>query len=246
MIRIAALWRHPLKAHGREALDRVTLHAGQSMPYDRTWAVAHTQSKASSGAWASCANFTRGAGMPQLQAISATLDEGTERLTLRHPDLAELVFHPDRDVQNFLAWIAPLCPDARAQPADILRLDGRGYTDSPVPSISMMSHSSHSAVEHSVGAALDITRWRGNIWVEGAEAWDEFNWVGRRAKLGGATLGFDAPYTRCKSINANTQTGLRDLDLLAALDRFGHREFGIGCSVITGGDIHVGDTLELV
>lgn len=44
-MQVTALNRHPLKAHGRETVERVTLRAGQSMPYDRLWAVAHDASK---------------------------------------------------------------------------------------------------------------------------------------------------------------------------------------------------------
>ena len=43
MINVAALWRHPIKSHGREALQTVALTAGQTMPFDRTWAVMHSR-----------------------------------------------------------------------------------------------------------------------------------------------------------------------------------------------------------
>ena len=36
--RIASIQRHPLKSHGREALDEVMLSAGQGLPWDRAWA----------------------------------------------------------------------------------------------------------------------------------------------------------------------------------------------------------------
>ena len=29
---VSSLWRHPIKSHGRESLDAVTLIAGQTMP----------------------------------------------------------------------------------------------------------------------------------------------------------------------------------------------------------------------
>ena len=65
---VTDIWRHPLKSHGREALDSVTMIAGQTMPGDRVWAVAHDASKADGSQWAPCANFTRGAKAPQLMA----------------------------------------------------------------------------------------------------------------------------------------------------------------------------------
>ena len=41
MTTVAQLYRYPLKSHGREELAHTTLTAGQSMPWDRTWAVVH-------------------------------------------------------------------------------------------------------------------------------------------------------------------------------------------------------------
>ena len=34
MARVAEIWRHPVKAHGRERIDQVTLEAGKAMPWD--------------------------------------------------------------------------------------------------------------------------------------------------------------------------------------------------------------------
>ena len=44
--KVTSIWRHPIKSHGREELDEVTLAAGQTMPGDRMWAIAHENSKA--------------------------------------------------------------------------------------------------------------------------------------------------------------------------------------------------------
>ena len=47
---VTEIWRHPVKSHGREALETVTLTAGQTMPGDRVWAVAHEASTADGSA----------------------------------------------------------------------------------------------------------------------------------------------------------------------------------------------------
>ena len=40
-MRVSALWRHPIKGHGVEPVEGVTLTAGATMPWDRVWAIAH-------------------------------------------------------------------------------------------------------------------------------------------------------------------------------------------------------------
>jgi uncharacterized protein YcbX len=59
MATVTSLWRHPIKSHGREDVASTTLIAGQTMPGDRVWAVAHEASKADGSEWVPCANFNR-------------------------------------------------------------------------------------------------------------------------------------------------------------------------------------------
>jgi uncharacterized protein YcbX len=246
MMKVTALWRHPIKSHGREALERVTLNEGQSMPYDRLWAVAHDAAKADGSEWAACQNFSRGAKSPALMAITATLDEATETITLRHPDQPDLRVQPDVNPTALLEWVRPLANSSRAMPARILRLDKRSFTDTPFPSISLCNHATHSAVETLANAPLQTERWRGNIWFEGAVEWDEFNWIGREVSLGTARLKIEERITRCLATTANTDTGHRDIDTLKALNTQGHQDFGIYARVIETGQVAVGDKLELI
>ncbi len=46
MPHVTDIFRHPLKSHGREALQLVALSRGETMPWDRCWAVAHEASTA--------------------------------------------------------------------------------------------------------------------------------------------------------------------------------------------------------
>lgn len=243
---VTAVWRHPLKSHGREALKRVTLRTGEVMPYDRTWAVAHDAAKIKTDGWTPCQNFSRGAKSPALMAITATLDEATETLTLRHPERPDLTIRPDHDSDRLLPWLRPLVDPDRAQPARVFRLDKRGYTDTPFASVSLCNMASHAAVESLAMSPLQTERWRGNIWFTGAPAWAEFDWIGRDVQLGGARLKIKERITRCRATMANTDTGQRDVDTLAALNMMAHQDFGVYAVVTEGGPVAVGDRVELI
>ncbi len=248
---VAALWRHPIKSHGREALETVSLTTGQTMPWDRRWAVAHEAAKfdAAAPAWVPCQNFMRGTQTPALAGIWAQLDEATASITLRHADLEPITFAPDdaADAARFVEWVAPLCAANRASPAGIVTIPGRGMTDSDFPSIAIMNTASHMAVAAKAGQALEQERWRGNIWLDGLDAWDEHGWLGQTLRVGSAELIVRERIGRCVHIDANPQSGLRDTRLLDVLETdFGHRDFGIYAEVFTGGTISVGDTAEVV
>lgn len=246
-MKITALYRHPLKSHGRETMDAITLHAGQSMPFDRHWAVAHDQSKADGSEWAPCQNFSRGAKAPQLMAIDARYDEDSNQLTLSHPERPDLTFDPDDDTAQFFEWVRPLVPQDRALPASILRLPGRGFTDTPFASISLCNTASNADVALQSQTDLSPLRWRGNIWFDGAPAWAEDDWIGRQISIGDVCLSVKEPTVRCLATTANPETGARDVDTLATLnDTRGHQNFGVYAEVIKGGRIAVGDKLELM
>ncbi|MGJ5621063.1 MOSC domain-containing protein [Sulfitobacter sp. MF3-043] len=245
-MQIIALYRHPLKSHGREALQTVTLHAGQSMPFDRNWAVAHDASKADGSTWAPCQNFSRGSKAPALMAINAVLDEQSGGLTLSHPDRPDLTFDPNHEADIFLKWVKPLVPQDRALPDRILRLSGRGFTDSDYASISLCNTASHAAVSEQAGADLSPLRWRGNIWFEGEAPWQEMDWIGKEIALGAAKLSIREPIQRCLATTANPETGARDVDTLGILNStWDHQNFGIYAEVIKGGPVALGDSLTV-
>ncbi len=243
---VTSLLRYPLKSHGREALDEVSLVAGQSMPFDRVWAVAHEQSKADGSAWAPCANFSRVSKAPALMAISARLNETSGLLTLSHPKKPDLTFDPDGDCSAFLDWVMPLVPKDRALPARIVKLPERGFTDSDFPSVTLCNMASHRAVEDQLGNPLSIHRWRGNIWFDSDVPWAEFDWMGQEVRIGECRLGLRERTDRCLATNTNPKTGERDTDTLAALKHWGHQDFSVRAEVLTGGNIRLGDKVEVL
>jgi len=241
---VTHLWRHPIKSHGRETVQTVIVSPGQTMPGDRVWAVAHEASTADGSEWVSCANFSRGAKAPQLMAISAHMDR--DMLTLSHPDRPDLRFSPDSEQRAFLEWVKPLMPADRAASARLIRVPGRGMTDSDFPSISLCNMASHRAVSQKLGQDLSQVRWRGNIWFDGLPLWEEFDWLGRDVQIGEAVFHVRQRIARCLATTANPDTGVRDADTLGALDSWGHQDFGVYAEVVQGGEISVGDKVELL
>lgn len=245
--RLAQICRHPIKGHGREDLASVRLSAGACLPWDRHWAVAHEAARLVEG-WNPCVNFARGAKAPALMAITARLDEATGQIALSHPERGEISFDPDlsADLPRFLDWVRPLNPEGRAQPARIVRA-GRGMTDSEFPSVSIGTRESLADLSARMGQALSPHRFRGNLWLQGAEAWAEFDWIGRSLRIGGTVLRIEERITRCKATTIDPASGRADGDTLAALERaFGHQDFGVYAVVIEGGPIAVGDEWSLI
>ncbi|MCR8725918.1 MOSC domain-containing protein [Frigidibacter sp. ROC022] len=244
---LAHIWRHPIKSHGRESLDHVTLAAGETLPGDRLWAVAHDASKADGSAWVPCVNFTRAAKVGSLTAIRSTLDEESGRIALTHPELPPLEFDPATEGQRMIDWVGPLMPADRARSVRLVQVPGRGMTDTPFPSISLLNSATNQALSEAIGIDLSPERWRGNLLIDGLDPWAEWDWIGRSLRLGEAVLKVEARITRCNATKANPATGETDADTLGTLNAtWGHQDFGIYVTVAESGRIALGDRLELI
>lgn len=236
--RLDLICRHPIKGHGREDLASVRLLAGEGLPWDRFWAVAHEAARLREG-WNPCVNFARGAKAPALMAITCQLNEATREVTLRHPERGALTFRPDvaEDLPRFLEWVGPLNPADRAQPARIVSA-GRIMSDSRWPSVAVLSLGSLADLSARMGIELSPHRFRGNLWVSGWPAWSEWDLIGRRLRIGDTELEIRERITRCNATRADVDTGRIHGDTLGALQQnFGHQDFGLYAEVITGGEI---------
>lgn len=250
MARVSAIHRHPVKALGSEALPRVALEPGRTMPGDRVWALAHEKSRFDfdAPAWARCSTFLRGATFPSLMAVTAEGAPGGP-ITFGHPDLAPLTVDPGSTEGEaaFVAWADPLIPEGAPRPTRLAHAPGRGMTDQSAQWISILSDASLATLSQAAGRPMDRRRFRGNLWVEGLAPWEEQSWIGQDVRLGGCVLRVKEPIGRCSATHADPETGRRDVETLALLTALGQAEnFGVFAEVIRGGEIALGDAAAQV
>lgn len=242
-MKLASIWRHPVKAIGREEMASARLEVGRTLPLDRRWAVTHENTRDSGPGWARKANFLRGVSGPSLMAVTA--ETSGDSIILRHPDRPDLTIDPDRDGDRLVDWLAPIWRDDLPRPTGLVRCD-TGFTDVPDPWISIHNHASHRAVEGRLGRPLSIHRWRGNLWLDDMDLWHEFELLDRDIQIGEAVLRVRQRITRCRATEANPDTGERDADTLGTLRSWDHQDFGIYAEVIRGGTIAPGAPVQIL
>ena len=250
MASVTNLWRHPIKGVGREQLDHVELEVGKCMPWDRHWAIAHADAKVDfdNPEWARCMNFARAAREHKLMAVNSIFDEATAMIHLSHPELEDLSVNPDdaSDAKRLVEWVRNISDPKRSLPAQVYKAPDHGMTDSSTPSLSIHTAASLDALSDACGAHLDQRRFRGNIWLDGVPAWDEFDWIGRRLRVGTAEFEITKPVERCVATTVNPDTGVADVETLRTLnDVLGHQDFGVYGVVVKAGSVAVGNGFEV-
>ncbi|MEM9783540.1 MAG: MOSC domain-containing protein [Pseudomonadota bacterium] len=246
---LASIWRHPIKGIGAEALETVTLSAGEVLPWDRRYALAHAHSlyDAAAPAWVKRRNFVVQAHVAELIRVEASLDEASGAVTLTHPTLAPVTADPatDEGAAVLTAWIEPLAASYQPGPWQVAHVPGQALTDMEPPYVSILSRASARALSQRAGVTLGERRFRGNLWLDGLDAWVEEEWIGREITIGAARLRVDEPIGRCKATTAGP-SGSYDHPTLETLRAArGHTEFGVYATVIEGGTVALGDAVAV-
>lgn len=251
MALVESLYCYPVKGLSPQRLERATLGAGNGMPGDRRFAIAHGAAAVDRAGpeWLPKSNFLQLSRNERLARLSTSFDAASETLSIERDGKVVLRAHLGEAsgrmlVEQFLA--AYMGPEARGAPKLLAGGDAT-FTDSSDKLLSLIGLGSVQDVARVTGASVDKLRFRANVYLDGTRAWEEFGWVGCAARLGEARIRIVERIGRCAATNVNPATAARDLNIPLTLERaFGHADCGVFAEVIEGGAVNAGDKLELV
>ena len=237
-MRIDYLYRYPVKGLTAEALEEVTVQAGQTLPWDRAFALAQGDAPFDPGnpRFLNKRNFLCVMVNERAVLLRSNFDERTGILSIIAPDGSAVSANA----------LDPAGREARGEPR-FFHVPGHSFSDISRRVVSLINIASQRDLEAKVGAKRHRRRFRANLWFSGAAPWDETEWVGRTLLAGGATLRVHAPIPRCPAVDVNPETGERDADPTKELRELnGTPYMGVYAEVIEGGRIAVGDPLEVL
>jgi uncharacterized protein YcbX len=252
-MRIASLYRYPVKGLSPERLTSAQLEANAYFPGDRLFAIENGPSGF---------DPAEPVHQPKIKYLMLMRHEALATLRTRYDDPSgELVISRDgeevlrADTQTaagqsaLTAFFETFMPEAlRGQPRLLRAPAGYRFTDSRSGFVSLINLASVADLEKRIGSAVDPLRFRGNIMIEGLAPWSELDLVGRElTTASGVKLQVIKRIERCAATNVDPQTGARDLQLPKALmTAFGHVDCGIYCQIMAGGRVAEGERFDLV
>lgn len=250
-MRIASLYRYPVKGLSPERLTSAVLNEGAYFPGDRLFAIENGPS-----------GFDPAdpVHQPKIKYLMLMRHEVLATLRTRYDDASgDLVIARDGNEvlrartatpegrDSITAFFEGFMPEAlRGTPRLLQAPEGYRFTDSRSGFVSIINLASVADLAKRIGAPIDPLRFRGNVMVEGLEPWAELDLAGRElATASGVRLQVVKRIERCAATNVDPQTGARDMQLPKALmTAFGHVDCGIYCKVLSGGRLAEGERLE--
>ncbi|HEY2360739.1 MAG TPA: MOSC N-terminal beta barrel domain-containing protein [Candidatus Angelobacter sp.] len=211
-MRIAELWRYPVKSMGGEKLQCATLDS-LGVQGDR---VVHVED--------SRGRFITSRTHPRLLGHHAKLDSAGE------PVVDNLSWTEPQVLQQVIEIAGPdarLVRDDSAQRFDILPL--LVATDGAITAF-----------------GRDGRRLRPNIVVGGVDGLEERSWEGKCLRIGKILIGIEDLRMRCVMTTYDPDTLKQDRDVLRDIVRRFDGKLALNCWVIQGGEICVGDKVNLV
>ena len=115
-----------------------------------------------------------------------------------------------------------------------------------INSVSLLNMQSINDFQKKIDKKVEITRFRGNICIDGINPWEEQEWIGKIIKINNVSFKVEKKIPRCVAINLKPQTDDNSLNLLQALKKtYNHFDMGIYLTALDDGKINIGNSVVL-
>ena len=115
-----------------------------------------------------------------------------------------------------------------------------------INSVSLINIQSVSDFQKKTNEKVEISRFRGNICIDGIKPWKEREWIGKTIKINNISFKVEKNIPRCVAINLKPTTDDNSLNLLQSLKKnYNHFEMGIYLTALDDGEINLGDKVKI-
>jgi uncharacterized protein YcbX len=246
---VDSIYRYPVKGLSPERLDAVRLAPGETLPADRRYAIENGPSGFDPAApgYFPKTQFLMLMRNERLATLDTRYDDASRTLTIRGEgrELARGDLSTREGRLAIEAFFRRFMPAELRGPPKVLQAEGHSFSDVAAKVVSIINLASVAAIETVVGVPVHPLRFRANLYVAGWPAWHEFTLLGQEIVIGAARLKVVKRIVRCAATNVDPDTGMRDRAIpTTLLQAFDHADCGIYATVIAGGDVAAGDSIN--
>ncbi len=113
-------------------------------------------------------------------------------------------------------------------------------------SVSLINLKTINDFKEKIEKEIEPSRFRGNFYIDGIDAWEEQKWIGKIIKINGVSFKVEKNIPRCVAINLKPNSDDNNLNLLQHLRKtYNHFNMGIYLKALEAGKINTGDEISL-
>lgn len=248
---ISNLIRYPVKGMSAQMLEQVQVETGHCFPYDRAFAIENglTRFDPKDPKHLPKINFLNLMRDERLALLEAEFDEETDTLTILREgrQLAKGNLKTSIGRNMIEQFLAAFMQQELKGPPRIQSADNHHFTDIAEPYIHVINLQSVTALEHMMNQKIDPARFRANLHINGAEPWNEKQWLGKVLRSGDVEIRIMSETSRCAAVNVDLITAKRGPSIPASLSQhFSNNNFGVYGEIIKPGRLAVNDSLILL
>jgi uncharacterized protein YcbX len=249
--KLQSIHRYPVKGLSPEPLTRTDLAPGQTVPFDRMYAIENGPSgfDPANPAYFPKQRFLMLMRNARLAELRTRFDDQSHLLTIRaeNREAARGNLKTPEGRAAIERFFEEHCADELRGPPKVLAAAGHSFSDVAKKVVSIINLASVADLENAIGAPVNPLRFRGNLHVEGWPAWRELDLVGSEIAVGESVrLKIVKRIVRCAATEVDPDTGIRDLEVPRTLMKvWGHMDCGVYGEVIAGGPVAVGDSVAV-
>lgn len=243
--------RYPVKGFTGQDLDSATLAPGRGLPYDRHLAIVSGNRPESPaiGGWVPSRTFIQNTVFDDLLTFHCRFDSERDYLEIARRD-GDRIRVCLSDAEHLQAANAVLARWFHGGPLGAVRLvrqsPEHGFWDYTDSMLSIINLQSVESLARGAGQKLDPARFRGNLYVTGLPAWEEFSWTGKIVRVGETELEIIRPILRCAATSVDPESGVRDFNVPGLMQqKYGHAFCGVYARVRSPGTIRIGNRLAV-
>jgi hypothetical protein len=251
-VKLAEIWRYPVKGLAGERLSEVHVGMGQVLPLDRHYALAHGDSgiEPSAPQWALKTSFhmLMHGGDERLAELTPRFDSVSGQLGIMRAGQTLVEAKPD-DAAGQAAlsdFFARYLENRRTGSPRFMAANGFYFGNVEDRVISLINLASVDDLARTAGQNVDKRRFRGNFYIQGLTAWAERAWVGKMLIIGAARFSVVDETIRCGATRVNPANAARDLNVPRILQKaYGHMFCGVYLKALNNATISEGAPVSL-
>ena len=176
-----------------------------------------------------------------------------EKLTLTYKDKEILTIDVNElSERQLLSNKITELENSLKEPIVLMKNEGSPFFDTSISnkvdfinSVSLLNIQSINDFQQKIDEKVEISRFRGNICIDGVKPWEEREWIGKIIKINNISFKVEKNIPRCVAINLKPTTDDNSLNLLQSLKKtYNHFEMGIYLTPLEDGKIEVGNKIE--